>query len=198
MCYTQHYLLLDSFLRQKDSPRSYYININVNSIQNAVEKELKRLHSNIADIEFELEQAAREVTDERSGLVVKHMLKDLEERLLQSSQEDTINEEKPARLSISQYPEETDEPMEEGEGQGDDTQDQPITDEDYSAQLVAENQLDDKETEEPEPGARTQEEIIPIVEERGRSPSPDTSVEYGERERKHQAPTWRAISRGEE
>ncbi|KAL6742345.1 hypothetical protein Aduo_015502 [Ancylostoma duodenale] len=183
ICYTQHYLLLDSFLRQKDSPKSYYINIKAKIIQNTVEKELKRLDSNIADIECELDQAALKVTDERTGLIkVKHMLKDLEKRLLQSSQEDTTNEEKLARLSISQYPEETVEPMGEGEDQNDEKQDQPITDEDYLAQLVAENLLEDKKTGEPEPGARTPEEIIPIAEVRDRSPSPNTKVEYEERE----------------
>ncbi|EYC23511.1 hypothetical protein Y032_0015g2691 [Ancylostoma ceylanicum] len=82
----------------------------------------------------------------------------------------------------SRNPEETDEPMEEGEDQSDYKQDQPITDDDYLAQLVAENQLEDEETEEAEPGVYTPEKILAIAEERDRSPSPDPDVEYDERE----------------
>ncbi|KAK6762074.1 hypothetical protein RB195_022973 [Necator americanus] len=83
--FTKGYFYLDGLLRNKSTQKSALNKIRGKNIQKKVEKELERLDKNIADMEVELDLVAKQISEERRGLIeIKHMLADLEKRLVSS------------------------------------------------------------------------------------------------------------------
>ncbi|KAK6757977.1 hypothetical protein RB195_015664 [Necator americanus] len=158
-------------LRNKGTPKSALNNIKGKNIQKKVEKELERLDKNIADMEIELDQVAKQSGEERTGLIeIKHMLADLEKRLVSSSvdnkdkNKETILEREQCINTVKEL-ENTEESnqeanlTEEPEQDNKHERDAIMSDDDYLTWLVAENTMDEEEEMDEEIVATAETEI---------------------------------------